>query len=162
MKILVVYYSLTGNTRIISEKIASETGGDVLELKVKEEKIKPDGFMKYVWGGRQVILRKKPELLPISKNISDYDIIFIGTPVWSFSYTPAIRTFLDTFQFQNKKIALFCTHEGGKGLVFSNMKKALLENEIIGELDLPLVAKNVESSIEKATDWANTVLKKAV
>lgn len=58
-------------------------------------------------------MKSEPELKKLSKDPNNYDIIIIGTPVRAYTYTPAIRTFLKTIQLKNKKIALFCTHEGG-------------------------------------------------
>ncbi len=154
MKSIIIYYSLTGNTRLIAETIANETRGDIMELKTKEEKIQPTGFMKYVWGGRQVIFRKKPELLPLNKDISTYDMIFIGTPVWAFTYTPALRTFFDMINIRDKKIILFCTHEGGKRNTLQDMREKLKGNTIVKEIDFFNVAKNKTENIEKAKQLA--------
>jgi len=52
---------------------------------------KSKGFMKYFWGGRAVMRNIKPELLPLNKDIQEYDVLFIGTPVWAFSYAPALK-----------------------------------------------------------------------
>ncbi len=72
--------------------IAETIGAEILELKVDREP-PSKGFMKFFWGGRQVMTKEVPSLLPFSEHPEDYDILFIGTPVWAFSYTPALAAF---------------------------------------------------------------------
>ncbi|MCK5289167.1 MAG: flavodoxin, partial [Candidatus Omnitrophica bacterium] len=85
MKKIVIFYSFEGNTKLIAESIAKTIGADLLELKPKSE-MQSKGFMKYVWGGKAVMMKAKPELLPMDKDIKGYDILFIGTPVWAGTY----------------------------------------------------------------------------
>ncbi|MFH1472213.1 MAG: hypothetical protein ABIF85_04880 [Nanoarchaeota archaeon] len=59
-------------------------------------------------------MREKPALLPFDKDPKDYDMIFIGTPVWAFSYSAPFNTFFHETELKNKKIALFICHGGGK------------------------------------------------
>jgi menaquinone-dependent protoporphyrinogen IX oxidase len=68
--------------------------------------------MKYLRGGKQVMMKETPELEPYQIDLKNHDIIYIGTPVWAFTFTPAIRSFLKHTHLKNKKIVLFCTHEG--------------------------------------------------
>ncbi len=154
MKPLIIFYSFEGNTKLIAEKISQTIGAEVLELKPKKE-IKTKGFMKYFWGGKQVLTKVKPELLPFDVNFDDYDFLFIGTPVWAGSYAPALNSFFADHKFSNKKIALFCCHGGGKGKVFDKMKTVLEGNEIISEIDFhDPKKKNTEAQLQKAEDWA--------
>ena len=60
-KILIVYYSLTGNTRFIAETIQGILKADIQEIKPIKE-IKPKGAMKYFWGGYKATMKKKPSL----------------------------------------------------------------------------------------------------
>jgi len=159
MKKIVLFYSFEGNTKLIAENIAKTIDADVLELKPKEE-IKSKGFMKYVWGGKAAMMKTQPELLPFDKNIQDYDVLFIGTPVWAWTYAPPLNTFFATHSLRNKKIALFCCHGGGKGKIFSKMAEVLEDNQILGEADFQDPLKNnTDASIEKAKKWAEGVLK---
>ncbi len=156
MKSLVIYYSFEGNTRFIAEAVAREIKSDVLELKVKND-IKTKGFLKFLWGGKQVLQKKTPELLPLDKNPEDYEIIFIGTPVWAFTFAPALRTFLKDVKLKNKKIALFCTHEGSAAKTFDDMKKELENNDIISENDFADVLKNPQQNSLDAKLWAGKI-----
>lgn len=153
-----IYYSLSGNTRFVAETIAKTVGADILELKPKLD-LSKRGFMKYAWGGRQVIMKYKPELLDFDKDINDYDILFIGTPVWAFSFAPALRSFFAKIKIVNKKIAIFCCHGGIMGKTLENMKKYLSGNEILGEIDFkePLKFNRDEARV-KAENWVRELL----
>lgn len=132
-KILVVYYSLEGNTKLIGEEIAGLLKAEVLELKLKKD-FNKKGAWKYFWGGKQVMTGEKPELQEFDKNPKDYKVIIIGTPVWMATYTPALKTFFDKVELKNKKIGLFCCYGTSPGQTFEKMRGRLNENEIIGEI----------------------------
>ncbi len=155
-KNLVVYYSYEGSTRVIAQTIADVLDAGMIECKpLKDLSLK--GFTKYIWGGRQVVFKLHPQLETFEKNPDDYDMVIIGTPVWAFTYAPAIRSFLSQVNLKNKKIGLFCCHEGAKGRTFNNLKKVLSNNTFIGEIDFLNVEKNKEENIVKAKNWAMTL-----
>ncbi len=105
-------------------------------------------------------MKTKPELLPIKKNPQGYDLLFIGTPVWVWTYSPPINTFFSNYSLLNKKIALFCCHGGGKGDIFNKMKKNLANNQILGEIDFQEPLKNnTDVNIQKAIYWAKDIIK---
>jgi len=157
MKTLIIYYSFEGNVKLLSETMANEIKADVLELHPKQE-LQSTGFMKYLWGGRQVIMKEEPELEPINTNLDDYELLVIGTPVWAGSYTPAIRSFLSNNSIINKKVALFCSHEGGLGKTLNNLKNKLSSNQIISTIDfMAPLKKNREATLEKAKTWIKSL-----
>lgn len=160
MKKLVVFYSFEGNTKLMAETIAKEIDADVLEIKPEKE-MKSRGFMKFFWGGKSVMTKEEPKLLPLDKNVEDYDLIFIGTPVWAWSYAPAFKSFFSNNKITDKKIALFCCHGGGKGKIFEKMKEQLENNEILGEIDFrdPL-KRNSTEDIENVKIWAKDIIGK--
>ncbi|MFA6281523.1 MAG: flavodoxin [Candidatus Omnitrophota bacterium] len=151
-KILIVYYSLDGNTRFVAENIAKNINADLLELKPIKEGV-PRNFAKYFWGGRQVYMKQKPLLCDFGLNPGNYEIIFIGTPVWAFNYTPVIASFFDKVKLEKKKIALFCCSGGVKGKTFEKMKEKLCNNEFIGEFHLFEPLFNKKRSALKIKKW---------
>lgn len=157
MRKLVIFYSYEGNTRLLAKAIAEAVGAGLLELKPKKD-IKSKSWMKYFWGGRQVVMKSKPELSPFDENPMDYNLLFIGTPVWAFTYAPALRSFFTKHKPTGKKIAVFCCHEGAPKDTLAHMEKALEGNEIIGRNDFfaPL-RKNKENTLERARKWAREV-----
>lgn len=155
VKALVVFYSLEGNTKFIAEIIAKELKADLLALKPQKE-ISSKGFMRFVWGGKQVLMKEKPHLLPLKKNASDYDLIIIGTPVWNFSFSPTIRSFFSQVKLKNKKIALFCSHSGSPKKTINNMKYELKDNKIVAEIEFCNVLENKIQNTKLAKKWIKT------
>lgn len=158
-KSLVVFYSLDGNTQFISEEIKKGTNADLLKLQPEKNNVNSKGFMKYVWGGRQVMMGKKPELLPFDVDFNSYDVIFIGTPIWASRHAPAIHTFLSNHLLRNKKIALFCCHSGGgNGKAFNKMKEQLTGNTIVGEIEFKEpIKKGKDEAKKELMDWLNEI-----
>ncbi|MBW3014871.1 NAD(P)H-dependent oxidoreductase [Candidatus Woesearchaeota archaeon] len=156
MKKLVVYYSFEGNTKFVAEEISKAVGADLLELKPVKD-IKSHGFMKFVWGGRQVMMKKEPELQEFNVKVEDYDIIFIGTPVWAFTFAPALRTFFSKFSLEGKKIGLFCTFDGNYRNVFEDMQKSV-KGDVIGKKAFMKPLKNKEKCSGEAVKWAELLL----
>lgn len=156
MKKLVVFYSLEGNTKFISEKMAQALGADMLELKPEKE-INPGGFMKFFWGGKQVAMKETPKLKEYKINLADYDLIAIGTPIWAYNFTPPIRTFLKENKIFGKKIILFCAYDGNMGKAFANLSAELPGNEILGEIDFLNVLKKKEKNMAKLEEFVKTI-----
>ncbi len=150
MKSLVIYYSLEGNTKLIADTIKNELNSDVLELRTKKQ-YPNKGFKKYLCGGKSVILKEKPKLLNKYIDISIYDKIFIGTPIWAGTYAVPFNTFFNEYKIKNKEIGLFVCHAGGRSnKCFDNLKKQLKGNKIIGEIEyIEPLKNNKEENINK-------------
>jgi len=160
-RILVVYYSFEGNTRLIAQAIAAATGAETLELTPRKE-IATHGFMKFFWGGRQAVMKIQPELEPFEVDPKIYDLLFIGTPVWAFTYALPLRAFFSKCCLAGKKVAFFCCNDGGKGKTFENFRKALNGNEILGEIEFVAPLKrNREQAVSRAKEWASQIVGKA-
>ena len=158
-KKLVVYYSLSGNTAFIAKTIAETIQADVLALQPKKP-MPSTMILKLLWGVKQILTKEKPELLAFEKDPAGYDLIFLGTPVWAGSYTPALRTFFSTVSLQRKNIALFCCYGGSEGKAFTNMKEALAGNTFSGEMGFRAPLKDAETNAQKAREWANMIQEK--
>lgn len=153
---LVVYYTLDGNTEFIAKKIANQLSADIIKLKPKKD-ISNKGFSKYFWGGKQVIFKELPELESINIDINKYNLIIIGSPIWAGSYTPAVHSFLKMYDFDSKKVGIFCCHDGSKGKYYENMRKNLLKAKIIAETEFEKTSKNRELRGEEAVKWADHI-----
>ncbi len=157
-KTLIVFYSLDGNTRFIAQTLASAFDAELQEIKpVKEPPA--SRAAKYFWGGRQVVLKEEPEILPLEKNWKNYERLIIGTPVWAFSFTPAIRSYLSLNKISGRQIAVFCCSGGTPGKTLANLRQALAGNEIIGELALIEPLRDPEKNRRLAQDWAGKISK---
>ena len=161
MKTALVYYSHSGNTGFIARAIAGSVGAESLELQPVKS-IPSRGPFKYISGVSQVFGKAAPALEHYSFRWQDYDLIFIGTPVWACSMAAPMRTYLGSERIRGKSIALFCCHRGGRGGFFANMEKALAGNEIISRIDfVEPFATGKDRAWQKARGWADEVLKKA-
>lgn len=113
-KVLVVYYSLTGNTKQIAEYIKEATNGDIFEIETidtypSEYKSTTEQAKKEIKEGYKPAIKSKVN------NINDYEIVFIGSPCWWSTIAPAVSTFLTEHDLSNKTVIPFSTH-GGSGL----------------------------------------------
>ena len=157
-KVLVVYYSLTGNTKLIAEVIANSINSDVLELKPVKE-LNAEGGSKYFWGGYQSKTKKKPKLREFDINPLDYDLIILGTPVWAWSFSPPIRSFLSKYDFTGKDVALWTCSQGDGVKAMNRFKEALKDTNILGEIRFQEPLKQgLEEAKEKAAVWANKII----
>lgn len=80
-------------------------------------------------------MKETPELQKYNCDASEYETIYIGTPVRAYTYTPAIKTFLKQTKIQNKNIILFCTHEGAPGKSLINLENDLHGNKVLKSKD---------------------------
>ncbi len=124
MKKLVVYYSLGGNTRAVARRIARAIKADVLELHTV--KAYPDDHDVLVGLGKQEVSTGYiPQLKPYKVDLDKYDVILIGTPVWWYTFAPAVKSFLTGKNWKGRKVFPFATNGGWLGHTPSDFKRAL-------------------------------------
>ncbi|MHA1584433.1 MAG: flavodoxin family protein [Promethearchaeota archaeon] len=152
-KTLIVFYSHDGNTKFIAETLAEELNADILTIQPRKE-LQGTGFKKFFWGGKQSMMRQKPELESFEINPNDYSQLILGTPVWAWSLCPPMRSFLSNNKIMGKKIALYCCCMGNSGKTFKQMQKYLPNNEIVGHCAFiePLI-NNLEENKGIAKKW---------
>ena len=112
-KMLVAYFSHSGNTRTVAEQIREATGADIFEIEPAAAyptnyQAVVDQAKKEVNSGFKPALKSKPE------NLGKYDIIFVGSPCWWYTIAPPVATFLSSYDLSGKTIAPFMTHEGSR------------------------------------------------
>jgi flavodoxin len=102
----VIFYSRTGNTRILAEVIGETLGLPLQEIKDLKDR---SGFFGFIGG--MIDVRKNPitSISPETVNVDGYEVLFIGSPIWGMKLAPAITTFLEKTDFSRKKIILFTT-----------------------------------------------------
>lgn len=134
-KILVVFFSYSGHTKELAMKIKKQTGADVLQIRTV--KPYPSEYQAVV---NQAKIEKEKDFRPAinkaDKNPADYDIIFIGTPVWWYTMAPPVKTFIASHKLEGKTIMPFCTHGGGGASAsFSDMQKLAPKAKIMPGLE---------------------------
>lgn len=122
-KVLVAYFSRVGeqysvgnitegNTAIIAKMIANKTGGDLFEIKVKNDNY-PRMYTELTeYAKAEMNQNARPEIVGKVDNFEQYDTIFIGFPIWWGDKPMPVYTFIDSYNFNGKNIIPFCTHEG--------------------------------------------------
>ncbi len=155
-KILVAYFSRAGeqygvgnikkgNTAIIAEMIAEKTGGDLFEIKVKNDNY-PDAYTPLTeFAKKEKLQNLRPELLRKAENIDSYDTVFIGYPNWWGDMPMPVYTFIESHNLKNKKVYHFCTHEGSGGV-----KEGF---SIYGHT----AQKNKEEADKKVAEWLKSL-----
>ena len=118
-KMLVVYYSQTSNTQKVATEIATRLNIDLAEI-VPIEPYDGDFEATINRGKKELDEGILPAIQPLTVNVADYDIVFIGYPIWFGTYPPPVFTFLDQVDLSGKKIVPFCTF--GSGGLESSMR----------------------------------------
>lgn len=107
-KVLIVYFSHTGNTRTIAGYIHDIIESDMVELET-EDTYTDDYDMLLAQIRQEVADEYCPPLATRIENISSYDIIFVGYPIWVETAAPPVRSFLTSYDLSDKTIVPFCT-----------------------------------------------------
>lgn len=169
-RILIVCYSESANqnTMTAATWIQQQVGGDLCAVKM----VAP-----YSESYRDVLKEAKnhldngikPEILPLDKDVSNYDIVFVGSPVWYGTFAPPLGTFFSKNDLSGKTVIPFCTHGGGgAGHLFEDVAKAAPESKILPGLELK-GSNVVERTLGRGTaskaspndvvNWLNDTLK---
>jgi flavodoxin len=117
MKSLVVYYSLTGKTRLVAQVIAEALNATLVEI--TETKPRKMGPLVYLIGGFAATINRGSKINPIDVDLKQYERIFIGSPIWNSRPAPAINSFIYQTNFEGRSIIPFFTMGG------DNSEKAL-------------------------------------
>lgn len=117
-KTLVAYFSASGTTAQAAENLAAAAGADIYEIKPAVPYTRADLNWMDKKSRSSLEMNDKssrPELADTNADISAYDTIFVGFPIWWYTAPTIINTFLESYDFTGKTIILFAT-SGGSGL----------------------------------------------
>lgn len=131
MKILVVYYSRTGNTGKIARELAEVLEGDLEEIIDTKNR---SGILGWLRSGRDAMNKSLTDLKDPINDPAEYDLLVIGTPNWAGHVSAAVRTYIHQNQAKFKDVAFLCT-AGSDNVsgVFSDMSE-LLENSPVATI----------------------------
>lgn len=122
MKAIVIYYSYGGNTRRAAEKIGTAIGADLAEIRTVQPYT--GGYDDVVnQGRREVNSGFRPEIQPMDVDLSRYDTVVLGAPVWWYTFAPAMNSFLHGADLTGKTVYPFATNGGWIGHTFQDFAK---------------------------------------
>ncbi|MCP1224217.1 flavodoxin [Sebaldella sp. S0638] len=154
-KILIAYYSYSGNTGEIASFIQKHTEGTLFEI---------IPVIPYPLGYNETVkLTKleikagiKPELKTKINNVESYDTIFIGSPNWWSTIAPPIASFLSEYDLSGKIIIPFCTHGGGgHGSIFRDIALLCPHSDILNGFEV--FGKGNSTGSDKILSWLNEI-----
>jgi flavodoxin len=150
-KILVAYFSYSGNTREIANQIHKNAGGDIFEIQTI--KPYPDDYDAVVKQAKQELKSsEKPALKTKVENIKPYDLVFIGYPNWCGTIPAPVMAFLSQYDFSGKTIVPFCTHEGsGLGRSAADISKYCPKSTLLD--GVAIRGGDVKTAQNKVSEW---------
>ena len=150
-KILVAYFSHSGNTRAVAYDICKKVDGESFEIKTVKQY--PADYNTVVKQAKQEQKSDyRPELKSRLKDIRQYDVIFIGFPNWWGTYPQAVKVFLSQYDFSGKTIIPFCTHEGSElGRSVADLKKLCPKSHI--REGLAIRGSAAHNSDQRIKEW---------
>lgn len=154
-KILIIYYSRSGNTRDMAQIIHKRLGGDMVELKTVNPY--PEAYRATTEQARRELdSGYLPPLATRIDNIASYDTIVIGSPNWWGTQAMPVRTFLSENNLAGKTVTQFITHEGsGLGRSMDDLRR-FCPNATILE-GLAVRGSNAASSQRDVDAWLRKI-----
>ncbi|MFX0188685.1 MAG: flavodoxin family protein [Candidatus Hodarchaeota archaeon] len=133
MTSLVIFYSRTGTTKRVANTVSEKLSCDCEEIFDTKNRL---GFFGWLRSGKDAMMKKLTILKEINKNPESYDLIIIGTPIWSSNMSTPIRTYITDNKDKLKNVAFFCT-EGSRGGEKCFKKMAILcDKEPVATLEI--------------------------
>ncbi|MFV0555067.1 MAG: flavodoxin [Mangrovibacterium sp.] len=137
MKVLVSYFSATGNTRSVAQKLAKLADADLYEIKPEVLYTAADLDWHDANSRSSIEMHDKkfrPTLADKDAKIADYDVILVGFPIWWYVAPTIINTFLESYDFSGKTVILFATSGGSDwGKTLEELKPSVSESVIMKE-----------------------------
>ena len=154
---LVAYFSATGVTAKIAELIADAAGADVYQIQpeVPYTAVDLNWMDKNSRSSVEMNDKKiRPSMVKRSLQIEDYDVVFLGFPIWWYVAPTIINTFLESFDFAGKKIILFATSGGsGFGKTVEELKVSVADDMQIAEGKL----LNGKQTLAGVSEWISSL-----
>jgi flavodoxin len=154
-KLLIAYFSHSGNTRTIAEMIQKQSGGEIFEIKAV--KIYPEDYDTVVEEAKKELKSGfKPELRTKIVDMSQYEPVFIGYPNWWGTFPAPVKTFLLEHDLTGKTIIPFCTHEGsGLGRSTADISKMCPKSKVAD--GIAIWGSEVSTTKNKVSEWLSKI-----
>ena len=155
---IIIYFTYTGNTKKIAEKIKEKLNCDILEIKT---------VIPYSKDYDTVVNDEQnsessnhlPEIQNLNIDLSNYDEIILGTPVWWYRPVPAIRTFLTQNDLSGKIIKPYATNAGWLGRTFKEIKDLCPNSNVENGMNIVFesYSDNLVTSPDEIDNWIESL-----
>ena len=156
-KKLVAYFSASGVTENVAKMLAEAASADLYEIKPKVPYTQADLNWQDENSRSSIEMRDKssrPEMTDDDAHVEDYDVVFVGFPIWWYVAPTIINTFLEQYDFAGKTIILFATSgSSGFGKTVENLKCSVSDTTTIKEGKL----LNGRQSVDSLKSWVNSL-----
>ncbi len=150
-KVLIVFYSLTGNTKSVAKELQNKTGGDLFEIETV--KTYPSDYSELIEEAKRELQNNDlPVLKKSAPDLSRYDLILVGSPVWWYTVSTPVMSLLKQANLTGKRVSIFCTHEGGIGKTFLHFKEQARNAVVLEGIDLFKPRQAGTGKADKALD----------
>lgn len=158
MSKLIIYFTYTGNTKIIADKIKEKLNCDILEIKTVTP-YSEDYDTVVNDEQNSEASNHLPEIKDINIDLSHYDEIILGTPVWWYRPVPAIRTFLSQNNLSGKIIKPFATNAGWLGRTFNEIKALCPDSTVYEGMNIVFesYSDKLVTREQDITNWIDTL-----
>ena len=156
-KVLVAYFSATGTTKRVAEKLAAAVNADIYEIKPLTPYTNADLNWRNSNSRSSVEMKDKnarPEIAEDNFSVKDYDVVYLGFPIWWGTAPHIVETFLEKQDFSNKTIILFAT-SGSSGM--GNTDKDLKPSVSASTKIIKGKVLNGNPSVEELNNWVKTL-----
>jgi len=151
LKTLVVYYTRTGNTKFIAERVARGLGAETEEVIDERNRRGPIGFLRSGYESTRGLTTKIRET---REDPRSYDLVVVGTPVWNGRPSSPIRTWLSKQDLAGKKTAIFCANSSRSGDEAAARTRALIPDcDYRAHLVVTNAVKNGAASEARISEW---------
>lgn len=157
MKALIVYYSRTGNTKAVADRIQSRLNLPIQAIELVHP-LTPSYDELVETEKRNDTEDSAVDIHPI--DLSDFDTVIVGGPTWWYSVCPAVKTFLKTHDFAGKTVYPFVTNGGWVGHSLSDFKRLAKGADVKPGLDISIPESSsgiTEAQLAKIDQWAERI-----
>ena len=155
-KVLVVYYSLTGHTKDIAERIASKTQADLYEIKTADKIDTTPWF--YLKVRSQLKNGQYPALIGDMPDFLKYDRVFVGFPVWWYTVSTPMLSFLQQADFKGKKVVPFSTQGSNYGTFFEDFAQNARNAQLQKSASFNNLPAQYDTAVDnKIASWLNSL-----
>lgn len=157
-KTLVIYYSLTNNTENIAKQIQEITKANIYKIETTEKINNTPWF--YLTLRKQLKTKQYPEIKKDFPNFNEYDTIFVGSPVWWYTVSTPMLSFLNTADFKGKNVVPFSTQGSNYGKFFEDFKSQAKNANIKQGQSFNNLSNKYDNAVKnKIIMWLNNINK---